>query len=60
MQQRYSRAADWKLVGEVAKQHHQHQPQGGGGGGSSSGSSGRQAILPIIGNGDILTHYEAR
>ena len=37
-EQRYSKAADWDLVGRVA------------------GERG----VPVIGNGDILTHYEAR
>ncbi len=37
-EQRYSRAADWALISEVAA----------------------GADVPIIGNGDILTLYEAR
>lgn len=37
-EQRYSRAADWERIGEVA--------------------AGRG--VPVVGNGDILTHYEAR
>jgi tRNA-dihydrouridine synthase 3 len=37
-EQRYSRAADWDLIGRVAA---------------------RRGV-PVIGNGDILTHYEAR
>lgn len=36
-EQRYSKAADWDLIGEVAAQRG----------------------VPVIGNGDILTHYEA-
>jgi tRNA-dihydrouridine synthase 3 len=36
--QRYSRAADWDLIGQVA----------------------RERSIPVIGNGDILTHFEAR
>ncbi len=36
--QRYSRPADWDLVGRV----------------------GAERSVPVIGNGDILTHYEAR
>ena len=39
---RYSRAADWELIGQVVAD------------GKSAGSA-----VPIIGNGDILTHYEA-
>jgi tRNA-dihydrouridine synthase 3 len=35
--QRYSRAADWDLVGKVASERK----------------------VPVVGNGDILTHYEA-
>jgi tRNA-dihydrouridine synthase 3 len=37
-EQRYSRAADWEIVGRVAAER----------------------SVPVIGNGDILTHYEAR
>ena len=37
-EQRYSRAADWDLIGRVAAERG----------------------VPVIGNGDILTHYEAR
>jgi tRNA-dihydrouridine synthase 3 len=37
-EQRYSRAADWEIVGRVAAER----------------------SIPVIGNGDILTHYEAR
>jgi len=37
-EQRYSRAADWDVVGRVAAER----------------------AVPVIGNGDILTHYEAR
>jgi tRNA-dihydrouridine synthase 3 len=37
-EQRYSRAADWDVVGRVAAERG----------------------VPVIGNGDILTHYEAR
>ena len=37
-EQRYSRAADWEIVGRVAAER----------------------AVPVIGNGDILTHYEAR
>ena len=37
-EQRYSRAADWELIGRVAAERG----------------------VPVIGNGDILTHYEAR
>jgi tRNA-dihydrouridine synthase 3 len=37
-EQRYSRAADWEMVGRVAAERG----------------------IPVIGNGDILTHYEAR
>jgi tRNA-dihydrouridine synthase 3 len=37
-EQRYSKAADWDLVGRVAAERG----------------------VPVIGNGDILTHYEAR
>jgi len=37
-EQRYSRAADWEIVGRVASERG----------------------VPVIGNGDILTHYEAR
>jgi len=37
-EQRYSRAADWDLIGRVADERG----------------------VPVIGNGDILTHYEAR
>ncbi len=37
-EQRYSRAADWEIVGRVAAERG----------------------VPVIGNGDILTHYEAR
>lgn len=37
-EQRYSRAADWELIGRV-------QAERG---------------IPVIGNGDVLTHYEAR
>jgi tRNA-dihydrouridine synthase 3 len=36
--QRYSRPADWDLVGRVAAERR----------------------VPVVGNGDILTHYEAR
>jgi tRNA-dihydrouridine synthase 3 len=36
-EQRYSRAADWSLIGEVAAERN----------------------VPVIGNGDILTHFEA-
>jgi tRNA-dihydrouridine synthase 3 len=36
--QRYSRAADWDLIGRVAAER----------------------TVPIVGNGDILTHFEAR
>lgn len=36
-EQRYTRAADWALVGEVAS----------------------RCTIPVVGNGDILTHYEA-
>jgi Dihydrouridine synthase (Dus) len=38
MEQRYSKAADWGLIGEVVAGHD----------------------IPVIGNGDILTHYDAR
>jgi tRNA-dihydrouridine synthase 3 len=37
-EQRYSKAADWDLIGAVADERG----------------------VPVIGNGDILTHYEAR
>jgi tRNA-dihydrouridine synthase 3 len=37
-EQRYSRAADWDLIGRV----------------------GAERGIPVVGNGDILTHYEAR
>jgi tRNA-dihydrouridine synthase 3 len=37
-EQRYSRAADWDLIGKVAAER----------------------TVPIVGNGDILTHFEAR
>jgi tRNA-dihydrouridine synthase 3 len=37
-EQRYSKAADWDLIGRVAVERG----------------------VPVIGNGDILTHYEAR
>jgi tRNA-dihydrouridine synthase 3 len=37
-EQRYSKAADWDLIGRVAAERG----------------------VPVIGNGDILTHYEAR
>jgi tRNA-dihydrouridine synthase 3 len=37
-EQRYTRAANWELIGEVVKNRN----------------------IPIIGNGDILTHYEAQ
>jgi tRNA-dihydrouridine synthase 3 len=37
-EQRYSRAADWELIGRVAAER----------------------TVPIVGNGDILTHFEAR
>jgi tRNA-dihydrouridine synthase 3 len=37
-EQRYSKAADWDLIGRVAAER----------------------SVPVIGNGDILTHYEAR
>ena len=37
-EQRYTRAADWGLVGQVAAERR----------------------IPVVGNGDILTHYEAR
>jgi tRNA-dihydrouridine synthase 3 len=37
-EQRYSRAADWDLIGRVAAER----------------------TVPIVGNGDILTHFEAR
>jgi len=37
-EQRYTRAADWDLIGRVASER----------------------SIPVVGNGDILTHYEAR
>ncbi len=37
-EQRYSKAADWDLIGRV----------------------GAERRIPVVGNGDILTHYEAR
>jgi tRNA-dihydrouridine synthase 3 len=37
-EQRYSRAADWDLIGQVAAER----------------------TVPVVGNGDILTHFEAR
>jgi tRNA-dihydrouridine synthase 3 len=37
-EQRYSKAADWNLIGRVAAER----------------------SVPVIGNGDVLTHYEAR
>jgi tRNA-dihydrouridine synthase 3 len=37
-EQRYSKAADWDLIGRVAAER----------------------TVPVVGNGDILTHYEAR
>jgi tRNA-dihydrouridine synthase 3 len=37
-EQRYTRAADWDLIGQVAAERG----------------------VPVVGNGDILTHYEAR
>src|SRR5262249_40043217 len=37
-EQRYTRAANWELVGRVAVERG----------------------IPVVGNGDILTHYEAR
>jgi tRNA-dihydrouridine synthase 3 len=37
-EQRYSRAADWDLIGRVAAER----------------------TVPVVGNGDILTHFEAR
>jgi tRNA-dihydrouridine synthase 3 len=37
-EQRYSRAADWDLIGRVAAERG----------------------VPVVGNGDVLTHYEAR
>jgi tRNA-dihydrouridine synthase 3 len=37
-EQRYTRAADWDLIGRVAAERR----------------------IPVVGNGDILTHYEAR
>lgn len=37
-EQRYSRAADWELIGRVRAERG----------------------IPVIGNGDVLTHYEAR
>ncbi|HVQ24932.1 MAG TPA: tRNA-dihydrouridine synthase family protein [Planctomycetota bacterium] len=36
-EQRYNRAADWDLIGQVAAERR----------------------IPVVGNGDILTHYEA-
>jgi tRNA-dihydrouridine synthase 3 len=37
-EQRYTRAADWDLIGRIASERG----------------------IPVVGNGDILTHYEAR
>jgi tRNA-dihydrouridine synthase 3 len=37
-EQRYSRAANWELIGRVAAERG----------------------IPVVGNGDVLTHYEAR
>ena len=37
-EQRYTKAADWDLIGEVAA----------------------RVGIPVVGNGDVLTHYEAR
>lgn len=37
-EQRYTKAADWQLIGAIA----------------------RERTIPVIGNGDILTHYEGR
>lgn len=42
---RYKKPADWSLITQVAGQAASLGPQQGG--------------LPILGNGDILTHYEA-
>lgn len=39
---RYSRACDWDLIGEVVRAN------------AASGST-----MPILGNGDVLTHFEA-
>ena len=40
---RYSKAADWRIIGECV-----------------SDARARGSSVPIIGNGDILTYYEAR
>ena len=43
-EQRYSRAADWALIGQIV---------------AENAAAGGASRMPIIGNGDVLTHYEA-
>lgn len=45
-QQRYSKSADWDLIKKVVEDRNE--------------STSDHLKVPIIGNGDILTHYEAR
>jgi len=46
--QRYSKSADWDLIGQVVRD------------GRDGRDDDENSNVPIIGNGDILTHYEAK
>jgi tRNA-dihydrouridine synthase 3 len=45
---RYSKAADWKVIAQVVED------------GVLSAHEAMRPVVPVLGNGDILTYYEAR
>ncbi len=45
---RYSKAADWKVIAQVVED------------GELAARKAATPVVPVLGNGDILTHYEAR
>ena len=45
---RYSKAADWKVIAQVVED------------GVLSAHEAIRPVVPVLGNGDILTHFEAR
>jgi tRNA-dihydrouridine synthase 3 len=62
-EQRYQKSADWGLIRTVVDDNAAVTAAAAAGGGVAQGGSGQRVDaphMPIVGNGDILTHYEAR
>jgi len=55
---RYKKPASWELIQKVAESKVKAEVVVVGGGGGGGGYHHQQQV-PIIGNGDVLTHYEA-